>query len=261
MILVRSEFLFESEFHDDNAEGKSDLRDKANGQTKDSSKEGKSTASGKQKGKKKEKPKAVNPALSSTTEDLLGLDLPVGKADESDTLLSELASLDFGNYAAKPFALEGLPSDLFSESGLEAIQGSEPQAESFQADFDQVFGDLQKTSSDDSWGSFLPSQLLNNSSLLEKSDLFSFDNPQPTSSSNFPPKQDSTDKKLKPNTPVTKVRTFTCFYSSLLIIIYIRPQDKGKDMSSWYNIFADLDPLANPDALNSNKKENDDRNC
>jgi hypothetical protein len=158
--------------------------------------------------------------LSSTTEDLLGLDLPVGNTDESDTLLTELASLDFGNYAAKPLALEGLPSDLFSDSGFETIQGSEPQAESFKADFDQVFGDLQKTSGDDSWGSFLPSQLLNNSSLLDKSDLFSFDNPQPTSSSNFPPKQDVTDKKLKPNTPVPKVRTSTFSYSSFLIITF-----------------------------------------
>ena len=30
-------------------------------------------------------------------------------------------------------------------------------------------------------------------------------------------------------------------------------------MASWYNLFADLDPLGNPDAL-SNKKD-DDRNC
>ena len=35
----------------------------------------------------------------------------------------------------------------------------------------------------------------------------------------------------------------------------------GKDMSSWYNLFADLDPLGNPDALSNNKKEDDDRNC
>jgi hypothetical protein len=35
----------------------------------------------------------------------------------------------------------------------------------------------------------------------------------------------------------------------------------GKNMSSWYNLFADLDPLGNPDALSSNKKEDDDRNC
>lgn len=31
-------------------------------------------------------------------------------------------------------------------------------------------------------------------------------------------------------------------------------------MASWYNLFADLDPLGNPDAL-GNKKEDDDRNC
>ncbi|KAF0293618.1 Islet cell autoantigen 1 [Amphibalanus amphitrite] len=36
--------------------------------------------------------------------------------------------------------------------------------------------------------------------------------------------------------------------------------DKQKDMSAWYSLFADLDPLANPDAVGKKKGE-EDRNC
>jgi len=32
-------------------------------------------------------------------------------------------------------------------------------------------------------------------------------------------------------------------------------------MTPWYDLFADLDPLGNPDALSCNKKDDDDRNC
>ncbi len=36
---------------------------------------------------------------------------------------------------------------------------------------------------------------------------------------------------------------------------------KKGDMSSWFNLFADLDPLANPDAVGKKSNEVDDRNC
>ncbi|CAN7982400.1 unnamed protein product, partial [Ixodes hexagonus] len=39
----------------------------------------------------------------------------------------------------------------------------------------------------------------------------------------------------------------------------LRKQDK-KDMSAWFNLFADLDPLANPDAIGKKPAE-EDRNC
>lgn len=38
-----------------------------------------------------------------------------------------------------------------------------------------------------------------------------------------------------------------------------KPQDK-KDMSAWFSLFADLDPLANPDAIGKKSTE-EDRNC
>ncbi|KAG8225173.1 hypothetical protein J437_LFUL006698 [Ladona fulva] len=39
-----------------------------------------------------------------------------------------------------------------------------------------------------------------------------------------------------------------------------KSQGGGKDMSKWFNLFADLDPLANPDAIGG-KSEEFDRNC
>ena len=35
---------------------------------------------------------------------------------------------------------------------------------------------------------------------------------------------------------------------------------KAKDMSQWFSLFADLDPLANPDAIGKSTKESDP-NC
>ena len=34
-----------------------------------------------------------------------------------------------------------------------------------------------------------------------------------------------------------------------------------KDMSNWFNLFSDLDPLANPDAIGSNKDADQERSC
>ncbi len=36
---------------------------------------------------------------------------------------------------------------------------------------------------------------------------------------------------------------------------------KGQDMSAWFNLFSDLDPLANPDAIGSNKDADQERSC
>ena len=37
---------------------------------------------------------------------------------------------------------------------------------------------------------------------------------------------------------------------------------KGSDMSAWFNLFSDLDPLANPDAIDKqNKRSEEDRQC
>ena len=35
------------------------------------------------------------------------------------------------------------------------------------------------------------------------------------------------------------------------------PQSNKKDMSQWFSLFADLDPLANPDAIGKSTKDSD----
>jgi hypothetical protein len=32
-------------------------------------------------------------------------------------------------------------------------------------------------------------------------------------------------------------------------------------MSNWYNLFADIDPLQNPDAIGNKKEVEEERNC
>ena len=39
-----------------------------------------------------------------------------------------------------------------------------------------------------------------------------------------------------------------------------KPSTSSKDMSQWFSLFADLDPLANPDAIGKGTKESDP-NC
>ena len=36
---------------------------------------------------------------------------------------------------------------------------------------------------------------------------------------------------------------------------------KGKDMSAWFNLFSDLDPLANPDAIGKETGAEQERSC
>lgn len=36
---------------------------------------------------------------------------------------------------------------------------------------------------------------------------------------------------------------------------------KGQDMSAWFNLFSDLDPLANPDAIGQSKDADQERSC
>ena len=40
----------------------------------------------------------------------------------------------------------------------------------------------------------------------------------------------------------------------------VKPK-KGQDMSAWFNLFSDLDPLANPDAIGLSKDADQERSC
>ena len=39
-----------------------------------------------------------------------------------------------------------------------------------------------------------------------------------------------------------------------------KKDSKKQDMSQWFNLFADLDPLSNPDAIGKTTRE-EDKNC
>lgn len=39
------------------------------------------------------------------------------------------------------------------------------------------------------------------------------------------------------------------------VCVYIAPPGGSKDMSAWFNLFADLDPLSNPDAIGRSADE------
>lgn len=40
-----------------------------------------------------------------------------------------------------------------------------------------------------------------------------------------------------------------------VLCVFIAPPGGPKDMSAWFNLFADLDPLSNPDAIGRSADE------
>lgn len=41
----------------------------------------------------------------------------------------------------------------------------------------------------------------------------------------------------------------------VLVFVSVAPAGGSKDMSAWFNLFADLDPLSNPDAIGRSADE------
>lgn len=113
------------------------------------------TAEGSSKGKSKSKSskKRDDPEskpLLETTGDLLGLDL--NRSDESDALLLELASLDFGPLTTTGSSEQFLKGQTNDDDPLLG-------QDSFQANFEQVFGS-SGAASDPDWNQYLPSHFL-----------------------------------------------------------------------------------------------------
>jgi len=214
------EFLFENEFSDEVTPTENNAGENASSSHVGAS-ENEQSKSKPVKEKMKKEPKT-----ETFTADLIGLDL--SRPDDSDALLLELASLDLGNNQASSLSSGGPEMPNIGDTNQEEFS-------EFQANFEQVFGSQKGT---DDWNSFLPSQLLTNSlfgNMESPSNILSS-----ASSNNL-----AADTSLK---DVFQKKTDTS------------KKGKEKDMASWYNLFADLDPLGNPDAL-GNKKEDDDRNC
>lgn len=70
---------------------------------------------------------------------------------------------------------------------------------------------------------------------------------------------------LRPQATSSQVQSEASSTSQLSPASGMKSQSKTnhsnkKDMSAWYDLFADLDPLANPDAIDSKNLE-EERNC
>lgn len=49
---------------------------------------------------------------------------------------------------------------------------------------------------------------------------------------------------------------FCCTVSIVIhLCVFLAPKGSSRDMSAWFNLFADLDPLSNPDAIGRSDQE------
>ncbi|KAI9551366.1 hypothetical protein GHT06_021699 [Daphnia sinensis] len=229
------EFFFESEFHDEEKVDSSRNEGLNNAQRdKPTSNKGRSKSKTNKRDSSESKPlldKCSEDLLGGDgTDDLLGLNLSC--SSDSDALLLELASLDFG----QPASMKDDPSQGHTDKNDLGFQ----QDQCFLANFDQVFGSA-KSDEKGEWSSYLPSNFLSNDFVSGCSSNVLSD--ASTSSQLLP---SSISKEIGEKKLMNENRS---------------KKETGKDMSSWYSLFADLDPLGNPDALSINKKEDDDRNC
>ena len=55
--------------------------------------------------------------------------------------------------------------------------------------------------------------------------------------------------------------TFFSFFFSMFSFSSLPDGVPKKDLSAWYGMFAELDPLANPDAIGKVGNDEADRNC
>lgn len=210
LLFFFSEFFFESEFHDE---------DSKQSTVKDGNKETQKTPEGtlaanknRSKSKNKKKETGENrPLLGGIADDLLGM-MPEGhastggsfssdligmdlnKADESDALLLELASLDFGTLSqASPGKLqEGqVPMENKASCDLQ---------DAFLANFEDVFGS-SSSEPPNAWNRILPSHMMSTGFADAELPLL-LDNP--TTSSAVGPnssKEAVTSKKLGDSAP------------------------------------------------------------
>lgn len=175
-LIYFSEFFFESEFHDDDKSVRP-----LEQQSLELSKNG---ASSKNRPKSKKK---SNPSDSKSTQgkdasaDLLGLDFSSGAETDSDALLLELASLDFGHPLPPSSTGDLLKGFSPNPNDDDPLLGQEVTSEaSFKANFEQVFGSSGLTSDDD-WNQFLPSRFLTSNQLMSDEPLLNLGDSPPSS--------------------------------------------------------------------------------
>jgi len=150
-------------------------------QSLEASKNGASNKS-RPKSKKKSNPSDSKSAQGKdASADLLGFDFSSGAETESDALLLELASLDFGHPLPPPSTGDLMKGFLLNTNDDDPLLGQEVTSEaSFKANFEQVFGSTE-LSSDDNWNQFLPSRFLTSNQLMSDEPLLNLSDSPPSS--------------------------------------------------------------------------------
>uniref|UniRef100_T1J9I6 Protein kinase domain-containing protein n=1 Tax=Strigamia maritima TaxID=126957 RepID=T1J9I6_STRMM len=165
--------------------------------------------------------------------DLLSLATEVDDNELDDlSLLREILSIPQDDLLQKPL------DDLKWPSPTE----NKTEENDFLPDWQSAFG---QQSSDNSFKDFLPSQLLDTTSSVRGNN-----NNEGGIKTN--PDQ---NKTVLAASPATNTKRKAPLPNS--------KKNQGKDMSAWFNLFADLDPLSNPDAIgkSTNDSAEDDRKC
>eukprot|EP00064_Thunnus_orientalis_P014255 superscaffoldBa00002456_g14297 len=197
----------------------------------------------KKKGKKKIKAEKKDGKKAETTDDQL-----ISLANENSSDKTTEGSED--PLSAYP-ELEGEEKDSMALLN-EILGGMSVDEGDFSREWTEVFGEAEEGTSSASTGPteaqqkensfFLPSQLLDQSLNNLQSSLSDWAGiiPQPVA----PTTEHSSGANQNPPKPAVKETTGT-----------------SKDLSAWFNLFADLDPLSNPDAVGKTDTEHELHNA
>ncbi|XP_044216405.1 islet cell autoantigen 1 [Thunnus albacares] len=197
----------------------------------------------KKKGKKKIKAEKKDGKKAETTDDQL-----ISLANENSSEKTTEGSED--PLSAYP-ELEGEEKDSMALLN-EILGGMSVDEGDFSREWTEVFGEAEEGTSSASTGPteaqqkensfFLPSQLLDQSLNNLQSSLSDWAGiiPQPVA----PTTEHSSGANQNPPKPAVKDTTGT-----------------SKDLSAWFNLFADLDPLSNPDAVGKTDTEHELHNA
>ncbi|KAL2084496.1 hypothetical protein ACEWY4_020014 [Coilia grayii] len=203
----------------------------------------------KKKGKKRAKVKGEEESANQTAEDLL-----VSVDDENrneDTTQTDKDSNEETVRSKEFTGVDDLLGETPEKDGLallnEILNSTSLEECDFSREWREVFGEGELTDSPSEVGPsqpeenpsfFLPSHLLdqNMNSLQSSTSDWATDIPQPVSSA----AEESSGANQNSARPAAREKL-----------------ESSKDLSAWFNLFADLDPLANPDAIGRTDKEHE----
>lgn len=168
----------------------------------------------------------------------------------------------FGSPSREPTSQNDLDllSDVFGDS-----QSSQVDHNSFSSQWNELFGDSPRPQMQSQNMSSSASQQEDHPGYLPSDLMDSLLNMDPFGRSDNTDKQQTTASSNAGSNPLgglslpskASLKSLTNMGKSGK-----EKQGKGNDQSAWFNLFSDLDPLANPDAIGQGKKKiEDERSC